>query len=309
MLVDLGVLVGEIIMLILVLVGVAFVTLLERSILGYVQLRKGPNSVGYLGLIQPVSDAVSLFSKEVVFLSGVSFLIFEMSPILGLLFFFFLWCVFPVIGGGLDFYLGFMYFFCLSSLGVYVLFGCGWSSNSTYSLLGALRGVAQMISYEVSLIFIVMSVIILSGSYDLEEISLWQQNIWFCFLMSPLVVVWFVSCLAETNRTPFDFAEGESELVSGFNVEYGSFGFAFIFMGEYGVIMLMSCVVVLLFFGGLLMSAFLGWILVSLWIWVRGAYPRFRYDKLMGLSWRSYLPLSLNFMFLSLGVVELLFSL
>nr|WPS93685.1 NADH dehydrogenase subunit 1 [Nedyopus patrioticus patrioticus] len=309
MLVDLGVLVGEIIMLILVLVGVAFVTLLERSILGYVQLRKGPNSVGYLGLIQPVSDAVSLFSKEVVFLSGVSFLIFEMSPILGLLFFFFLWCVFPVIGGGLDFYLGFMYFFCLSSLGVYVLFGCGWSSNSTYSLLGALRGVAQMISYEVSLIFIVMSVIILSGSYDLEEVSLWQQNIWFCFLMSPLVVVWFVSCLAETNRTPFDFAEGESELVSGFNVEYGSFGFAFIFMGEYGVIMLMSCVVVLLFFGGLLMSAFLGWILVSLWIWVRGAYPRFRYDKLMGLSWRSYLPLSLNFMFLSLGVVEFLFSL
>lgn len=169
--VDYGVLLGEFIILVLVLVGVAFVTLLERKILGYVQVRKGPNKVGYLGLIQPVSDAVRLFRKELVTLRRMSFYIYRLSPIFGLMFFFCVWCVFPLGWGGLDFNLGLLYFFCLRRLGVYVLFGCGWASNSSYSLLGALRGVAQMISYEVRLIFIVMRVVILSGAYDLEIIS------------------------------------------------------------------------------------------------------------------------------------------
>nr|AOR87182.1 NADH dehydrogenase subunit 1 [Xystodesmus sp. YD-2016] len=306
--VDVGVIVGEFIMLILVLVSVAFVTLLERSVLGYVQLRKGPNKVGFAGLIQPVADAVKLFSSELVSLSSMSFYMFMLSPMFGLMLLFFIWCVFPVYSGGVDFYLGLMYFFCMSSLGVYVLFGCGWASNSSYSLLGALRGVAQMISYEVSLIFIIMSCVVLSQSFDFEEISLWQVFMWFMVILFPLMLIWFVSCLAETNRTPFDFAEGESELVSGFNVEYGSFGFAFIFMSEYGMIILMSFLVMLLFWGGMMMSILFGWVIVVFWIWVRGAYPRFRYDKLMNLSWRSYLPVSLNFLVFVVGLVLLTIS-
>lgn len=296
-LVDLGVIIGEIVILVLVLVGVAFVTLLERKILGYVQLRKGPNKVGFGGLIQPIADAVKLFRRELVSLRRVSFYIFLLRPICGLVLFFFIWCVFPLQGGGLDYYLGLIYFFCIRRLGVYFLFGCGWSSNSSYSLLGALRGVAQIISYEVRLIFIVIRCVILSWSYDLEVISSWQTFVWFMVLLFPLILIWVVRCLAETNRTPFDFAEGESELVSGFNVEYGSFGFAFIFIAEYGLIILISFLVVVLFLGGLFISIFFGWFLVSLWIWIRGAYPRFRYDKLIRLSWRSYLPISLNFLF------------
>nr|YP_008378726.1 NADH dehydrogenase subunit 1 [Appalachioria falcifera]AFR77023.1 NADH dehydrogenase subunit 1 [Appalachioria falcifera] len=306
---DLGVFFGELIMLVMVLVGVAFVTLLERSILGYIQLRKGPNKVGYLGLLQPIADAVKLFSSEIVWLKLMSFYFYIYSPIFGLAFFFFLWVVFPVVFGTFDFVLGLMYFFCFSSLGVYVLFGCGWASNSVYSLLGAMRGVAQMISYEVSLIFIVLCCVVLSSSYDFEVISEWQRLVWYFVFLFPLMIIWVVSCLAETNRTPFDFAEGESELVSGFNVEYGGFGFAFIFMAEYGIIMLMACLVVVLFLGGVDWVVFLGGIMVSFWIWVRGAYPRFRYDSLMGLAWRGYLPVSVNYLIGSFGFVLFIFLL
>jgi NADH-ubiquinone oxidoreductase chain 1 len=306
---DLGVFLGEVIMLVMVLVGVAFVTLLERKILGYIQLRKGPNKVGYLGLIQPIADAVRLFSKEIVWLKLMRFYFYTFSPIFGLIFFFFLWVVFPIVFGGFDFVLGLMYFFCFRRLGVYVLFGCGWASNSLYSLLGAMRGVAQIISYEVRLIFIVLRCVVLSCSYDLEVVSYWQGLIWYWVLLFPLMVIWVVSCLAETNRTPFDFAEGESELVSGFNVEYGAFGFAFIFMAEYGVIMLISCLVVVLFLGGVNFVVFLGGFMVSVWIWIRGAYPRFRYDRLIGLAWRSYLPVSVNYLIGSTGFVLFVFLL
>jgi NADH-ubiquinone oxidoreductase chain 1 len=301
-LVDLGVIFGEIVMIILVLVGVAFVTLLERKILGYIQLRRGPNRVGYLGVVQPFADAVRLFRKEIIILKSVRFYVYIFSPGVGLVLFFFVWCVFPILGGSVDFYLGLLYFFCLRRLGVYILFGCGWSSNSFYSLIGALRGVAQIVSYEVRLIFIVLSCVVLTGSFDFEDVSRWQEVVWYIILLRPLGIIWFVSCLAETNRTPFDFAEGESELVSGFNVEYGAFGFAFIFIREYGVIIIISVLVIVLFFGGLEIAVLLGWVIVRLWIWVRGAYPRFRYDRLISLSWRVYLPVSLNFLFWAIGL-------
>lgn len=303
---DFGRVVGEIFFLILILIGVAFVTLLERKILGYIQIRKGPNKVGYLGLIQPISDAIKLFRREMVHLEKRRGSVYLIRPAVGLILFFGVWCVFPLGWGGVDFFLGLFYLFCLRRFGVYVLFGCGWSSNSFYSLLGALRGVAQIISYEVSLIFVVMRVVVMRKSYDFEVISIWQSGSWFFLIFSPLAGIWFISCLAETRRSPFDFAEGESELVSGFNLEYGSVGFAFIFMAEYGVIILIACLVIVLFFGGLIMVGVLGWVIVRTWIWVRGSYPRFRYDKLMDLSWRSFLPVSLNYLGFSLGLIMII---
>ena len=302
-LVRLEIMVGELVNLIMVLVGVAFVTLLERKILGYIQIRKGPNKVGFLGIIQPFSDAVRLFVKNVLFLLSGELGLYLLRPVIGLFLFFCLWIVFPIMIGGFDFMFGLLFFFCVRRCGVYVLFLYGWSSGSSYSILGSVRGVAQMVSYEISLVFIVLRRVFLSHSYDFEGIRYWQVDYWYVFVLFPLMLIWIVSCLAETNRSPFDFSEGESELVSGFNVEYGGVGFAFIFMAEYGVIILISYIRVVLFLGGLLVRLVLGRFIVVVWIWVRGALPRFRYDKLIIIAWCVYLPVSMNYLIIIYGLV------
>nr|YP_009995948.1 NADH dehydrogenase subunit 1 [Plagiodera versicolora]QNQ64899.1 NADH dehydrogenase subunit 1 [Plagiodera versicolora] len=290
---------SSIIMLICVLVGIAFLTLMERKVLGYIQIRKGPNKVGFIGLIQPFSDAIKLFTKEQTFPFMSNFNLYYLSPLVNLFLALFLWLCVPFITVNFNFSLSFLFFLSVSSLSVYTIMLAGWSSNSNYSLLGSLRSVAQTISYEVSLILILMSFLFMILSLNIMDLSIYQEYIWFFFMMIPLSLMWLVSGLAETNRTPFDFAEGESELVSGFNVEYSSVGFAMIFLAEYGNILFMSLMCCFLFLGGNLCSYsfFFKLVLISFfWIWVRGTLPRFRYDKLMYLAWKSYLPVALNYL-------------
>nr|YP_010309729.1 NADH dehydrogenase subunit 1 [Croscherichia paykulli]UMR54846.1 NADH dehydrogenase subunit 1 [Croscherichia paykulli] len=286
-------------LLISVLVGVAFLTLLERKVLGYIQVRKGPNKVGLLGILQPFSDAIKLFSKEQTFPLMSNFSIYYLSPAVNLFISLLLWMCVPFLTVYLNFSLSILFFLSVSSLSVYTLMLAGWSSNSSYSLLGSLRAVAQTISYEVSLALIFMSFIFLILSMNLLDFMKIQSFTWLLFLMFPLSLMWVISGLAETNRTPFDFAEGESELVSGFNIEYSSGGFALIFLAEYASILFMSMICVLLFLGGDVFSLlfFFKLTLVSFfWIWVRGTLPRFRYDKLMYLAWKSFLPSSLGYL-------------
>nr|YP_009002082.1 NADH dehydrogenase subunit 1 [Pseudocellus gertschi]AGL11943.1 NADH dehydrogenase subunit 1 [Pseudocellus gertschi] len=287
-----------VVLLIVVLVGVAFFTLLERKILGYVQLRKGPNSVGPMGLLQPFSDALKLFIKEFVFPIGSNWLMFLFSPVIGFLFSLILWLVFSFDWYWYDFLYALLFFFCVSSFGVYFVVGAGWFSNSKYALLGSYRAVAQMISYEVSMILVIMSLVMFESGYLMFMCVGWMYvyGVGFFFLL----VMWLVCCLAETNRSPFDFAEAESELVSGFNIEYGSGGFALIFMSEYGNIMLMSMVSCVFFFGGFFFWFFF---LIVFFLWVRGTLPRLRYDKLMMMVWSVYLPCSLNFLLFVVGLL------
>nr|YP_001648738.1 NADH dehydrogenase subunit 1 [Antrokoreana gracilipes]ABC55890.1 NADH dehydrogenase subunit 1 [Antrokoreana gracilipes] len=294
-------------LIVLVLVAVAFFTLLERSILGYVQIRKGPNKVGFGGIFQPFADAVKLFVKESVSPLQANSVIFFICPGAMLLITLVLWVSAPFLFGGLDFKLGLLFFLCCVSLNVYTLFGCGWGSNSKYALLGALRGVAQTISYEVSLALVLLSAVCLTSSYNLKIFTSYQESIWFICIMAPLTGVWMVSMLAETNRTPFDFAEGESELVSGFNVEYSSGLFALLFMSEYASMMFMSCVTSILYFGGLTMASMgMSWAIIFLFVWVRGTLPRFRYDKLMYMAWSSYLPVALSYLLFFSGVLVMI---
>nr|AML26769.1 NADH dehydrogenase subunit 1 [Scarabaeidae sp. BMNH 1274752] len=291
--------ISGLILIVCILVGVAFLTLMERKVLGYIQIRKGPNKVGYLGILQPFSDAVKLFTKEQTFPFMANFIIYYLSPIFSLFFSLLLWLCMPFFTGLFNFSLGILFFLCCSSLGVYSIMVAGWSSNSNYAMLGGLRAVAQTISYEVSLFLILLSFLYLIGSLNILDFMLYQKYLWFLFLCFPLCMVWFVSSLAETNRTPFDFAEGESELVSGFNVEYSSGGFALIFMAEYSSILFMSMLCCMLFLGANLYSLFFFLKLVFmsfLWVWVRGTLPRYRYDKLMYLCWKSFLPVSLNYL-------------
>nr|CDN85609.1 NADH dehydrogenase subunit 1 [Cherax destructor] len=297
--------VSYLMLMICVLVGVAFVTLLERKILGYIQIRKGPNKLGILGLLQPFSDAVKLFAKEQSVPLVSNFLPYYLSPVFSLFIALIMWSVIPYEMGMVDFDMSMLFFLCCLSLGVYPLMGAGWSSNCKYSLLGSLRAVAQTISYEVSLALILLSYIFLSGSFSFGELSLYQESMWFFWVTIPLSMVWLGSCLAEMNRTPFDFAEGESELVSGFNTEYSSGGFVLIFMAEYVSILFMSGVSILLFLGGSVLSLgfYMKLVAVSfLFIWVRGTLPRLRYDKLMYMAWKSFLPLSLNFLVFFMGL-------
>nr|UOU85005.1 NADH dehydrogenase subunit 1 [Lepidostoma basale]UOU85057.1 NADH dehydrogenase subunit 1 [Lepidostoma basale] len=289
---------------VMVLVSLAFFTLLERKILGYIQLRKGPAKVGYAGVIQPFSDAIKLFNKEFIFPYKSNYIMFFMMPLLILMLSLFGWIVMPYLMIMFNFNLSFLFLLSCLSVSVYFFVIMGSSSHSNYAKLGFLRSMAQTISYEVSLALILLSLMILIGGFSFLNLEIYQKNVWFILLMIPLVLSMFFSMLAELNRAPFDFIEGESELVSGFNVEYSSGGFALIFLGEYSSILFMSMLMVIFYLGGGIMSfifylklMFLGYSFV----WVRGTLPRYRYDKLMDLAWKSYLPISLNYLLLFMG--------
>lgn len=248
--------VSGLLIIICVIIGVAFLTLLERKVLGYIQIRKGPNKVGFWGIPQPFCDAIKLFTKEQTYPVISNYLIYYFSPIISLFLVLVTWIVYPIEWGMWSINLGVLFFLCCLSLGVYTVIIAGWSSNSNYALLGGLRAVAQTISYEVRLALILISFILLISRFSLLDLMKYQNIIWFIFISFPLGIIWFVSCLAETNRTPFDFAEGESELVSGFNVEYRRGGFALIFLAEYARILFIRILFVILFLGADLYSIF-----------------------------------------------------
>lgn len=290
------------------LIAVAYVTLAERKVLASMQIRKGPNVVGVFGLLQPLADGIKLFAKETVLPTHANKAIYLMAPMLGFILSLVAWAVVPYNETAVvsDINISILYIFAISSISVYSILMSGWSSNSKYAFFGAIRAAAQMISYEVSIGLIIISVIVCAGSLNLTTIVLAQKEIWFIIPLFPAFVMFFVSSLAETNRAPFDLSEGESELVSGFNVEYSAMTFALFFLAEYGHIIFMSLLNSLLFFGGWL-SPIPGLPDSSLWlalktgffvfvfIWVRGSFPRMRYDQLMQLLWKNYLPLSLGY--------------
>jgi len=297
------------------LISVAFLTLAERKIIGAMQRRVGPNVIGFAGLLQPFADGLKLFLKETIIPSHSNKFLFFSAPIITFFISLLIWAVIPfseyVVMADIN--LGILYLFAISSLGVYGIIIAGWASNSKYAFLGCLRSAAQMISYEVSIGLIIISVLMCANSLNLTEIVLSQKNMWYCIPHFPLLIMFFVSALAETNRPPFDLPEAEAELVSGYNVEYSAMGFALFFIGEYANIILMSTLTVILFFGGWLPFPFLDvffipysfWfglkllVILFLFIWVRASLPRYRYDQLMQLGWKVFLPLSLAWVVLS----------
>ena len=300
------------IMLIIVplLLFIAYLTYFERKVIGAMQLRKGPNVVGPFGLLQPIADGIKLLTKETIFPDNSSKFLFILSPVLTFALALIAWAVIPVDYKVVlsDINVGLMYIFAISSLGIYGIIVAGWSSNSRYAFLGSLRSAAQMISYEVSIGLIIISVLLSSGSLNLTDIVLSQQNMWYVIPHFPMFVIFFISTLAETNRAPFDLPEAESELVAGYNVEYSSMSFGLFFLGEYGNMILMSSMSTILFLGGWLPpfeSQYFDYIPGYLWflmkvvlllfifLWVRATLPRYRYDQLMTLGWKLFLPLSL----------------
>nr|WRH31733.1 NADH dehydrogenase subunit 1 [Panthera onca] len=286
-----------------ILLAVAFLTLVERKVLGYMQLRKGPNVVGPYGLLQPIADAMKLFTKEPLRPLTSSMFMFIMAPILALTLALTMWIPLPMPYPLINMNLGVLFMLAMSSLAVYSILWSGWASNSKYALIGALRAVAQTISYEVTLAIILLSVLLMNGSFTLATLITTQEFIWLIIPAWPLAMMWFISTLAETNRAPFDLTEGESELVSGFNVEYAAGPFALFFLAEYANIIMMNILTTTLFFGAfhnpympeLYTTNFTmkTLILTTTFLWIRASYPRFRYDQLMHLLWKSFLPLTL----------------
>nr|AAX54605.1 NADH dehydrogenase subunit 1 [Ostorhinchus nigrofasciatus] len=286
-----------------VLLAVAFFTLIERKVLGYMQLRKGPNVVGPYGLLQPIADGVKLFIKEPIRPSTSSPVLFLLAPMLTLTLALILWAPMPMPYPVIDINLGILFILALSSLAVYSILGAGWASNSKYALNRALRAVAQTISYEVSLGLILLSTIVLAGYFTLQTFNVAQEGIWLIGPAWPLAAMWYISTLAETNRAPFDLTEGESELVSGFNVEYAAGPFALFFLAEYANILLMNTFSATLFLGASHFPTFPELTTINLmtkaallsivFLWVRASYPRFRYDQLMHLVWKNFLPMTL----------------
>nr|QHN60235.1 NADH dehydrogenase subunit 1 [Tamarixia radiata] len=291
-------------MMIMILISVAFLTLLERKVLGYIQLRKGPNKIGIIGILQPFSDAIKLFSKETSMILKSNYLYYLMSPMFSMLIMLMLWYNIPMYSNIYSLKMNLLMILCILSMGVYGMMMSGWSSNSIYTMIGSLRSIAQTVSYEVSMILIMLSIILMLESFNLFYLNKYQYYMWFMIMNFPLMLIFFVSFLAELNRTPFDFAEGESELVSGFNTEYMSGSFAMIFIAEYGMIMLMMYLMTMFYFGGNknMMFMLIYLIMLFLILWVRGSYPRFRYDNLMMLTWKIYLPISLNYLMIILSI-------
>nr|YP_003227092.1 NADH dehydrogenase subunit 1 [Lagocephalus lunaris]ACX33654.1 NADH dehydrogenase subunit 1 [Lagocephalus lunaris] len=296
-----------------VLLAVAFLTLIERKILGYMQHRKGPNIVGPYGLLQPIADGVKLFIKEPIRPSAASPILFILAPMLALTLAMTLWAPLPMPYPVIDLNLTILFILALSSLAVYATLGSGWASNSKYALMGALRAIAQTISYEVSLGLILLSLIIFTGGFTLQMFNIAQEAIWLLAPTWPLAAMWYISTLAETNRAPFDLTEGESELVSGFNVEYAGGPFALFFLAEYANILFMNTLSAALFLGAshiptipelttvnLMTKASL---LSLVFLWIRASYPRFRYDQLMHLIWKNFLPLALAFIIWHLALL------
>lgn len=289
-----------IIILLFVIVSVGFFTLLERKVLGYIQIRKGPCKVGLLGILQPFRDGLKLFIKEQVWPINSNFFIYYVCPIFRLFQSLIFWVLFPVYLNFITFDYGILFFLSCSRLGVYSLIFCGWSSNRVYSILGCIRRACQAISYEVSLSLLIFGLFILVGGYRFINFIFYQSWCWFIFISFPVFFVWLSCIIAETNRTPFDFSEGERELVSGFNVEYGRGGFAFLFIAEYSNIIFISIITCIIFLGCDLLRYFFFIKLIIIcifFIWVRCSLPRYRYDKLIYLAWKCYLPLSLNYYF------------
>ncbi len=304
------------------LIGVAYLTYFERKVMGAIQLRKGPNVVGPFGLWQPFADAIKMLFKETIIPTGSDRVLFVIAPMITFGLAIVAWAVIPVNNhwAVANINVGILYLFAISSLGVYGIIIAGWASNSKYAFLGALRSAAQMVSYEVSMGFVIVTVLMCVGSLNLNDIVMAQRNVWFAIPLFPMFVIFFISGIAETNRAPFDLAEGETEIVAGFFVEYSAMSFALFFLGEYANMILVSAMTTTLFLGGWLSPIpfapftlvpgviwFLLKILVCLFtfIWVRATLPRFRYDQLMSLGWKVFLPISLFYLVFVAGAMEI----
>ena len=318
-LIEFGWIVAKILLVIIpLLIAVAYLTLAERRVIGFMQLRKGPNVVGPFGLLQPFADALKLMSKETILPAGADKIVFIIAPMLTFFLALVAWAVIPFDYGKVisDINVGILYLFAISSLGVYGVIMAGWASNSKYAFLGALRSAAQMVSYEVSMGLVIINVLICAGSLNLSEIVLAQKDGWYFFPLFPMFVIFFISTLAETNRAPFDLPEGESELVAGYFVEYSSMTFALFFLGEYANMILMSAMTTVLFLGGWLPPFDFApfnyipgpiWFIIKIvlvlfvFLWIRATTPRYRYDQLMRLGWKIFLPFSLFYVVLTSG--------